>query len=335
VVQRKGIDVTILHNDNIAAALQKCFRQLLESDWNKDLNDLPAVTLTDLNAPADIIAEEENYPVLKAASMTKGIYMTYKEFAQNHPSVTSGFTITSKPRHGKEWRGSTEVYPVYENSDATPRTVKKVWGFSDGTTAYIFFRNSYFPLEIVENAVTFYGYSGPDQGAIVAGSVAGGLAGGLIASTASSKVKTRYVVDLLTGEPATFDVNSDEGRTVTSTMAMIIIYCRETQVAAPLRVTLKDHHDSLTTELTGFSFAELEWANLRDELTACVEGSGADCYPFLPVVNSPNYLELIPAGKNNPHAVLRPVKAQEAEFYLKKIRYAQEIEERRQGKRTN
>jgi hypothetical protein len=73
----------------------------------------------------------------------------------------------------------------------------------------------------------------------------------------------------------------------------------------------------------------LEWTNVRTDLSVCVEGQTGDCLQFLPSVDQPNYLELVPADKTHPQPQLRPVKAQEAEFYLKKIRYAQEIAERR------
>lgn len=332
VVQRKGLDVTTRHNDNIAEALQKCLRQLLESAWDEHPPAGPAVSWAEVTAPAAELEEAQDYPIFRAEMPAKGIYGSFREFRDNRPGVTDGFTIESKPRAGKEWRGTNEVAPSYANANGVQKQIRKVWGFSDGSTCYILFRGEYFPLEIQDNVVTFYGYSGPDQAAVTAGSIAGGLTGVLIASAATSKGKARYIVDMLTGEHATFDVDSDEGRSLGGIPARITIYCRDNKAARPVQVTLKDRQDSLTAELGPNSFTELEWMNLRDDVLACVEGQTGDCLQFLPSVDQPNYLELIPADKTHPQPTLRAVKAQEAEFYLKKIRYAQEIEQRRRGK---
>jgi hypothetical protein len=330
VVQRKGIDVTNRHNDNIAEALQKCLRQLLESGWNEQpRHDSTAVGRETLTALVSGTEEAQDYRIYTAETPAKGIYQSFKEFSDNRPGITEGFTPKSEPRGGKEWRGDTEVTPYVTNAGGTPKPVRKVWGFSDGSTAYVWFRGSYFPIEIQDNVVTFYGYSGPDQTLMVTGSVAGGLTGALIVAAATAKGKARYIVDMLTGEPALFEVNSDEGRAVASTPAKVTIYCREHKTAGPMLLTLRDQQDSLTAELAPNSFTELEWTNVRTDLSVCVEGQTGDCLQFLPSVDQPNYLELVPADKTHLQPHLRPVKAQEAEFYLKKIRYAQEIAERR------
>ncbi len=177
--------------------------------------------------------------------------------------------------------------------------------------------------------MTFYGYSGPDEAAVAAGSIAGGLTGALVMSAVTAKGKARYIVDLLTGEPATFNVNSEEGRAVAGFPARITIYCRENKAGRPLQVIVKDRQDSLSAELASNSFAELEWMNLREDLSACVEGQTENCLQFLPSADQSSYLELMPSDKTHPQPTLRAVKPQEAEFYLKKIRYAQEMEEKR------
>ncbi len=330
VVQRKGIDVTARHNDNIAEALQKCLRQLLESGWNEQpRNDSTAVSRETLAAPVSELEEAQDYPIYATETPVKGIYQSFKEFRDNRPGVTGGFTLKSEPRGGKDWRGDTEVTPYITNAAGTPKPVRKVWGFSDGSTAYVWFRGSYFPVDIEENVVTFYGYSGPDQTLMVTGSVAGGLTGALIVAAATAKGKARYIVDMLTGEPALFEVNSDEGRTLTAMPAKVTVYCREHKTAGSMLVTLSDRQDTLSTELSPNSFTEMEWSNVRTDLSACLNGQTGDCLQFLPNVDQPNYLELVPADKSHPQPQLRLVKAQEAEFFLKKIRYAQEIAERR------
>jgi hypothetical protein len=330
VVQRKGIDVTTRHNDNIAEVLQKCLRQLLESGWNEQpRHDSTAVGRETLTAQVSGVEEAQDYPIYTAEAPAKGIYQSFQEFRNNRPGIAEGFTLKSEPRGGKEWRGDTEVTPYVANAGGTPKPVRRVWGFSDGSTAYVWFRGSYFPIDVQDNVVTFYGYSGPDQALVLTGSVAGGLTGGLIMAAATAKGKARYIVDMLTGEPALFEVNSDEGRAVAGMPAKVTIYCREHKTAGPMLLTLRDRQDSLTTEVAPNSFTELEWTNVRTDLSVCVEGQTGDCLAFLPSVDQPNYLELMPADKTHPQPHLRPVKAQEAEFYLKKIRYAQEIAERR------
>jgi hypothetical protein len=333
VVQHKGIDVTGRHNDNIAETLQKCLRQLLESGWNEHLNDSTAVGRETLIAPVAELEEAQNYPICTAEFPAKGIYGSFKEFRNNQPGVTGGFTLKSEPRGGKDWRGTTEVTPYVANANGTPKPVRKVWGFSDGSTAYVWFRGSYFPVEIQDNVVTFYGYAGTDQGVILAGGTVGGMVGGaagaLVVSMATPPGKARYLVDMLTGEPALFEVNSDEGRAVSGAPARVILYCREHKTAGPALVTLSDRQDSLTAEMGSNSFTELEWPSVRAELSACVQGQTGDSLQFLPNVDQPNYLELVPADKTHPQPQLRRVNAQEAEFYLKKIKSAQEAAERR------
>ncbi len=75
------------------------------------------------------------YPIFQTEMPIKGIYQSYREFLDNRPAVTDGFTVASKTRNGKEWRGTIEVTPYYAKANGVPKEIRKVWGFSDGGTS--------------------------------------------------------------------------------------------------------------------------------------------------------------------------------------------------------
>lgn len=82
-------------------------------------------------------------PVLSASNYNKGVYLSYDEFKNNHPSITE-YEI----RNGK-----LGDMLVVKDPGGVSYPLRNVWGFCDGKTVYIKSADNFFPLYFYGNAV--------------------------------------------------------------------------------------------------------------------------------------------------------------------------------------
>lgn len=117
----------------------------------------------------------------------RGIYRTYEEFLTNSPGIIDSFYVNTK-----------------DNISFTPKRrvndfkVKRVWGFSDGDKVYIGHQSFFYPLEYLDNELSFIGYGIIDNsGAIAAGLFGGAIGAGIYSaievSNSKSNPKTVYI----------------------------------------------------------------------------------------------------------------------------------------------
>lgn len=92
----------------------------------------------------------QNLPILTTTIYNKGVYLSYKEFKDNNPSIKD-YQIKKEP-HGNV------LYVKDENEQEYP--ARKVWGFSDGANIFIQTNNNYFQLTRKE--YTFFTLSAKD-----------------------------------------------------------------------------------------------------------------------------------------------------------------------------
>ena len=89
------------------------------------------------------------------AKFKRGIFKTFKEFKNNEPTFEHPFYVDTKERKRKNWKGTTSYIPRFTESD---QKIKKVWGFCDGTTVYVYHQKEFFPIDMDDNNLNFFGY---------------------------------------------------------------------------------------------------------------------------------------------------------------------------------
>jgi hypothetical protein len=168
------------------------------------------------------------FPGNSQDTLKRGVYKTFEEFKNNAPTFAHSFYVSEKERKRKKWKGTFSYTPRFTETD---QKIKKVWGFCDGTTVYIYHQKEFFPIEMKENYLEFFGYGNKKRsskegksimkaGAKVAGAgffdptgiVAAGtlilsapiiLTGGIVAISTSSnykKQKVEYSIDPINGQ---------------------------------------------------------------------------------------------------------------------------------------
>jgi hypothetical protein len=121
--------------------------------------------------------------ILTTKKFRKGIYVTFKDFKENNPSITAGYTV-------KRDSGQYERYKLYFNSG---KKVRRVYGFSDGEGVYVNARvydqtNYFVPIVILGQIVYFDDFAARRN---VEAATSGlsfwfGVAGGVVAYTVAS-----------------------------------------------------------------------------------------------------------------------------------------------------
>lgn len=335
LIESKGADVTARHDNNLTAALVDCFTQFTGQNFEElvsSTEEMPAAQLEE-GLPATI--QSLDFAVLRDSSYQQGVYLNFREFRNNKPGITQPLVINRRPRTAKTWQGTDELFIQLLETDGKKRNIKNAWGFSDGKTVYIRFGGEYYPMDKAGNVFSFFGHAPANYGGVYAGGLVGGAIGGAImgvaSSAAASNSKTEYVLDMITGrvsELGGYAYQPDRS-------AKIVIYYRgdKSNPLQPAGVVVKSQADSLTIDLKPNSFAELEWNYLLSDVFACVQGQPNSCLNFLPEVSKTNYFEYVPVGKRASLATIRTVTDKEGEFYLKQIRYAHELEEKRNRRR--
>lgn len=284
--------------------------------------------------------EEEplDFPVLKDSVYRMGVYENFLNFRNNAPSIEGPIEKTIVPRPAKNWAGTYEVIPRVVMPDGQREKVKKAWGFSDGKTLYVNWHGEFYPLEKQQNYFSFWGHLPINDTKAASQAVVVGVLGGAIGVTILRGVagaqrfnsKEAYRIDMLTGLVS----EADRYQAQTSGPFKILLYYWSPQMdnTEAVDIVLKNRKDSVANVLKANSYLAFPWTDLRSDIKVCVPGQADYCFGLLPKLKQTNYLEYIPASKKNPAASFKPVTEKEAEFYLKRIRYAQEIVRKRQAK---
>ncbi len=99
-------------------------------------------------------AELENYykqrwekPILKDEEFERGVYKTFNEFLNNHPSITR-FVV-------KKDKLADIIYVPQDKGELVP--ARDVWGYCDGKKFFIKSGENYYPLVRVQNGFYFLG----------------------------------------------------------------------------------------------------------------------------------------------------------------------------------
>lgn len=199
----------------------------------------------------------EKYPIFNETPK-KGIYVTFKEFKFNEPSITSGFSVRYESRSEEKWIGTNAFY-IKKNQGSKIKIPKKVWGFSNGVDIFVFQDVGFFKLVRNDNGFKTYAHERidlkPKTGEIIGYSI-GGLLGGAIAGAARDsrinkvlKTKFRYCLNfdgqlkLMPSETAFIDWTTfkyKETRTIT------LIRGKAKELPQPIVVNFDDNSYTLT-----------------------------------------------------------------------------------------
>ncbi len=98
--------------------------------------------------------QANDLPILKE-NLKRGIYQTYEQFVNNDPIIADSFYIEKKERKRKNWKGTYSLTPRFTEND---KKIKQIWGFCDGTTVYVYHQKEFFPIEMNDNDIDFFGY---------------------------------------------------------------------------------------------------------------------------------------------------------------------------------
>ena len=137
VLTKSGIDVTPLHDDNIAHVLQVLHLYC----------DLTAGTYagnTELTEAAIIAQEQEKFhvPIYMDTVYKEGVYLTYKEFLANAPSIAD-FDITVVKK---------KVAIYARQTDGSCKEIVAPWGISKKGELYKYDLKELVPIERKENS---------------------------------------------------------------------------------------------------------------------------------------------------------------------------------------
>lgn len=325
-----GMDVTARHDDNIKTAIEQCIKQFSRESIEQLLAKANPSTLSEMSKDFLSTLETHDYPILTDSVMKKGIYQSFLDFRNNQPLTAQNLVIEKVNKTSKQLQNIYEVKPYLLEADGSKKSLKNIWGFSDGENLYIHHNKDFFLIDRDGNTFSFYGY-GPvntNNAAVVAGAVAGGMIGGAIVGAATQRAtQAEYILDMMSGHILSIENASVEMRPnpVVEYPAKITLYWWSG--AASTEVLNVYVNDSLVHSIQPKSQIELEWGNMSTEMNICVKSQQEVCYTFIPNFKKINYIECsvtTKGGANQPE--IKPVEAKEGEFYVKKIKYLQDKE---------
>lgn len=177
ILVRGGMDVTHKHGDNIADALQILLEQSLSNDLQTPKTDNPVYTMTAIREKAQ---QRYNIPALQAATHADGIYLTFKEFINDQPSVSN---ISYSLDHN-----SVRFY--YTDSNGNKTFVDKFWAVRKNGVLLKQHDNMLIPIEQKQNGLILTSYlslARRKNSQTLGIMMGGGLIGGAIAGAASGE----------------------------------------------------------------------------------------------------------------------------------------------------
>ncbi|WP_345113370.1 hypothetical protein [Hymenobacter algoricola] len=320
--ESKGLDVTRQHAGNLAKLLTDCLGQLAA---------LPATQRPAPDAAPLTWAQVQRgdgyqpylFPIQKTREPKRGFYRTFQEFQNNSPGQdTKPFEMTQKPRPGKQWDGQPHIDALLLATTNGLRTsVRGVWGLSDGQTAYIFQRGSYFPLLPTAAGYTFTGFAPVDPNEALTGLVLGSMVGGIVGGAIGSAIAggghepMEYEMSPTTGN--LLALRAPDGFAAAADTAAVYLYRRVATSFGPPVQVLVDGKDAGT--LGPEQYLALTWRDRRRDMTICLQDAQHTCHTFLPVFGTTTYLNYS-QKKAGEQPALQLMPAKEGLFHLRHLK---------------
>ena len=255
VIAERAISVAKLHEACIRLSIINCMEKLSFSTWIENLNSQ--------------FSENKKMEVSLPDNLVEGIYKNFEEFLANKPSITSGYYVNYFTRTHKLWN---ETLTFSHKDSKDNRKIKKIWGFSDGESAYILHQKEFFKIELVENRYQFVGFDKIDKSGKVAAFIFGGLILSSLSSSTNLKIAknrpTEYFIDTYTGMP----INLEEEK-IKFLGKMVKLYFYRLGKKEDRAPVLLSVNDSLHFNFVPNSFEVLSFRSSESPVKVCY-GSG-------------------------------------------------------------
>lgn len=174
--ERRGMDVTKKHPDNISAAFQGAIDKVTKKDLESKNNRL----ITSLD---ELLEQSDNrwtdLPVVDLSECRPGLYRTFTSFRNNQPDSIAAF----------ELRGSNmpSLHILNEEEKSRKHKGSPFFAVVDESDVYIGFEGGYYKTTSRNGKWLFVGPKTSDPEAVSSGAMIGGLIGAGIAAAASNE----------------------------------------------------------------------------------------------------------------------------------------------------
>jgi hypothetical protein len=177
VLRRGSMDVTAWHGQYMAEAFHLLLKQSLQKE-NRTASSTEEITIQQIEENEK---QQLNIPVLTDAEYKEGVYVSFNEFLQNDPSITSFEAITENKK-----------VKIYSVEDAEKKVLNMPWGLCKQGEIYKNEEGNLIPLERMGNGYiisTYLENSTRRNQNIFMGALLGGVIGAVAGSAASSSIK--------------------------------------------------------------------------------------------------------------------------------------------------
>ena len=314
-LNRPGISMNADHALHMAQLLQQCLATLTAAD-------LTAAAGRPLRSLAQVLATAPAGPtkaaILRAVRPRRGVYFSFEQFVANHPDTAAqvrvdtvrGNTLRAKAlgtntgTNGLGWEGTILLRAkVRANGSLVP--MKQVWGYADGTQAFVRQGNLYRPLNRLRDFYTYVGaapidYSASRQRVLGSGAVGlGGVAGRPIAGAIDTPEDD-------TGQPMVFALNMSTGyvapypplgQPLPHDTAFIYVYRPASGPAEAQPILLNDH---VVGKLLPGQYLELKWPHFGQAMRLSMGTAGGPTLLVVPNTATANYIRLRPGAALTP-----------------------------------
>ncbi|QHS58796.1 hypothetical protein [Chitinophaga agri] len=177
ILTKNSTELTEKHVENISTAMDILLKQSLIRGASAQKSDSPAYT-------KDMIKENAlaryKVPALQQKAHADGIYLTFKEFIHDQPSIP---TVTYSLEHNA-------VRFYYTDSSGNKTFIDKFWGVRKNGILLKQYDDVLIPIEQKQHSIVVINYCLPADGVnatVVVPTMLGGLIGAAIAEAASSR----------------------------------------------------------------------------------------------------------------------------------------------------
>lgn len=324
LISQSGPDVTKKHEANIAAALYNCLKEFSTKDFGALLAQSEALTKEEARGTFDNIIPPHDYPIMQTDTPTTGVYMSFEEFRNNIPSITSGYDIRHRNVFNNMLAGGGELTPVLTMADGKRKAIKDAWGFIHENKAYINYGGAFYPLSRDGQRYSFIGLPIDNNsnasavagmvGGAIGGAIGGALVGGMVSATAMPDV---YSLDMLTG---TVYYNGKPAGLSIANAKLVLYRVSENEKEAPIRIQLNGEERLIDTN----ELIELSLSTTDVGTSVCLTGDESACINFMPTPGKVYYISCTWSRKKaGSKAELKEVKETVGEHEVKGIRFAQ------------
>jgi hypothetical protein len=191
ILIKGGMDVTHKHGENITDALQILLDQTLTKNVLIQKADYPVYTMSAIREKA---LERYNVPALQAKEHADGIYLTFKEFINDQPSISD---IAYSLEHN-----SVRFY--HTDSNGNKIFVDKFWGVRKNGILLKQHYDLLIPIEQKGNSIALTSYlslARRKNNAVLLNAMGGGLIGGAIVGAASGGSSKAGILPLVENIP--------------------------------------------------------------------------------------------------------------------------------------